>query len=383
MGSRTPRSAKWLIGFGVTLLLAAGCTASGGTTTTKAPTTTARASSSTTAPAPTTTTEETTMPGADSVDVTFPADGLDLAGTLRVPEGDGSFPAVVLIAGSGPESRDEVVSGQLDMTFGFDIAVFKELAEALQSDGFAVLTYDKRTCGPFNGCADNGYPTPSDDITVDDFISDATAAVDYLRTRPEIDPDRISVVGHSQGAEFITVMLAADPRLANGVMIAGPYRPIDQIIEAQLDFTVQLLVQMGMTEEQARASAPVTSLVETVDGLKAIRAGGIDPAGGVTAEFWNSWFDLHDATLDAAKEMSQPLLVINGEMDWNVPATEAEAWRQYLESIGSDAEVITLPCVTHVLNCVSESDPLSITPADIGEHVDPGVIDALEASLGG
>jgi len=385
--SKTPHLAKGLVGIGVTLLLAAGCTASGGTTTTStttepASTSTEPATTSTSASEATTTTEETTIPEATSVDVTFPADGLDLAGTLRVPTGDGPFPAVVLIAGSGPESRDEVVPGQLDMTFGFDIPVFKELAEGLQSGGIAVLTYDKRTCGPFNGCADNGYPTPSADLTVDDFVADTTAAVEYLRTRPEVDPDRISVIGHSQGAEFITVMLAADPELASGVMIGGPYRPIDQIIETQLDFTVQLIEQQGMTEEQALALPPVVSLADVVDGVKAIRDGGTEPVAGTSAEFWNSWFDLHDRTLSAAAEMDQPLLVLNGEMDWNVPVTEAESWRQYLESVGANAEVQTLPCVTHALNCVQGTNPLAITPADIGHSVDSKVIDAIVTFLG-
>jgi pimeloyl-ACP methyl ester carboxylesterase len=368
---------------GVILLLVAACSSSGGTTTTESAPVETTLTSTTQAATTTSQETETTVPEAQSIDVTFPTDGLDLAGTLRLPAGDGPAAAVVLIAGSGPESRDEVVPGQLDMAFGFDLPVFKELAEGLQSNGIAVLTYDKRTCGPFNGCADNGYPEPTADLTVDTFVSDAVAAVDYLRSRPEVDPNRISIVGHSQGAEFITVMLASDSQLAGGVMIAGPYRPIDEIIQAQLDFTVQLIEQQGMTEDQALALPPVASLAETVDGLKALRAGGNDAVGGVSAEFWKSWFDLHDRTLEAAGEITQPLMVLNGEFDWNVPVGEAEAWRQYLESIGTTADVRTFPCVTHVLNCVSGTDPLSITPADIGHHVDPSVIEALVEFLGG
>jgi pimeloyl-ACP methyl ester carboxylesterase len=380
------------LGAGAVLMLAAACSSPSGTTTavstTVVPETTTTASTlslstTTTVPETTSTTqEETTTPEAHSIDVSFPTEGLDLAGTLRMPATDDPAPAVVLIAGSGPASRDEVLPGQLDMTFGFDIPVFKELAEALQSNGFAVLTYDKRTCGPFNGCADNGYRAPSAGITIDAFIGDATAAVDFLRSRSDIDPKRIAVIGHSQGAEFITVMLAADPQLAGGVMVGGPYRPIDQIIEYQLDFTLQLLEEGGMTKDQALSLPPVASMAEMVDGLKALRAGGTDPVADTSAEFWNSWFDLHDETLDAAKEISQPLLVLNGEMDWNVPVSEADAWRQYLESIGSNAEVQTLPCVTHALNCVQGTDPLSITPADVGRHVDPSVVDALVQFLG-
>lgn len=382
MDSTTPQAAKTLIGIGIALLLAAGCAASSGSTATTAPSATSAAT--TTEPASdTTTTMEQPESASSETDVTFPGEGLDLAGTLRLPEGDGPFPAVVLIAGSGPESRDEVVPGQLDMTFGFDIAVFKELADGLRDRGLAVLTYDKRTCGPFNGCADNGYPTPSAGITVGDFVSDVQAAVAFLRTRSEIDPDRVSVVGHSQGAEFIPVLLAADPMLGSGVMIAGPYRPIDEIIEAQLDFTIQLIEQQGVTEEQAMALPAVASLVETVDGIKAIRAGGQEPVAGTSAGFWNSWFDLHDRTLSAAAEMNQPLLVLNGQMDWNVPVTEAEQWRTYLESIGATFQVETPACVTHALNCVQGTDPLKITAADIGRHIDPGVIDSIASFING
>jgi pimeloyl-ACP methyl ester carboxylesterase len=269
------------------------------------------------------------------------------------------------------------------MVFGFEIPVLTELADALQDSGFAVLTYDKRSCGPFNGCADNDYPLPSDDLTIETFIDDARAGVDFLRRQSEIDPDQISIVGHSQGAQFITPMLETDPQLAKGVMISGPYRPIDEITESQLDSTVDLLGQIGFDEEAARALPTVTPLVDLVAGLAAIRSGSEEPVAGVSAGFWRSWFDLHERSLSAVFRISQPLLVLNGEYDWNIPPTEAEAWREYLARVGADFEVITFPCVTHALNCVSEPDPTSITPADIGVTVAPEVTNALVGFLTG
>ncbi len=314
-----------------------------------------------------------------SVEVTIPADGLDLAGTLRLPAGDQPAPAVVLIHGSGPQSRDSLLPGQLNMAFGFEIPVFAEIAGALQDEGFAVLTYDKRSCGPFNGCADNGYPLPAADLTVEAFIDDARAAVDFLRQRTEIDPDRISIIGHSQGAQFITLMLEEDPDLAGGIMLAGPYRSIDEIITAQLDFTLDLLGQFGMDEAEALASPSVSPLVDMVNGLAGIRSGSDDPVAGVSAGFWRSWFDLHERSLSAAFRITQPLLVVNGELDWNVASTEAQAWGEYLAGVGVEYEVKTLPCVTHALNCVSETDPAAITPSDIGRTVAPEIIDAILA----
>jgi hypothetical protein len=308
---------------------------------------------------------------------------VDLVGTLRLPVGDRPAPAVVLIHGSGPQSRDSRLPGQLNMAFGFEIPVFAELAEALQANGMAVLTYDKRSCGPFNDCADNDYQLPSGDLTIQAFIDDAQAAVDFLRLRPEIDPTRVSVVGHSQGAQFITPMLEADPDLASGVMIAGPYRPIDEITEAQLDSTIELLGQLGIDREEALALPTVTPLVDIVDGLAEIRAGSSEAVAGVSADFWRSWFDLHERSLSAAFRMTQPLLILNGEYDWNIPSTEAQAWADYLTGLDAEFEMVTFPCVTHALNCVSEPDPTAITPMDIGSTVGTEVIDALVGFLNG
>lgn len=318
-----------------------------------------------------------------SREIPIPTSDIDLAGTLWIPAAEGRVPGVVLIHGSGPQSRDSVLPGQLNMAFGFEIPVFAELAGALQDNGIAVLTYDKRSCGPFNGCADNGYPFPDADLVVDTFIDDAHAAVAALRQQPEVDPDQIAVIGHSQGAQFITLMLETDPRLAAGVMVAGPYRPIDEIMHAQLDFTVDLLGQLGVAEADALASPGVVPLVEMVDGVAGIRAGGDDPVGGVSATFWRSWLDLHERSLSAAFRIAQPLLILNGKTDWNIPVAEAAAWAEFLARVGADFDVVTLPCVTHALNCVTGDDPLAISPNDIGRHVAPEVIDAVVTFLTG
>ncbi len=319
---------------------------------------------------------------ADGEEVSFTSNDLEMLGDLRLPAAAEPFPAVVLIHGSGPHNRDAPLAAQLNMAFGFEIPVFAEIAVGLQREGIGVLTYDKRTCGTFNQCGDTGYPLPSDDLTVDDFIADAQAAVAYLRSRPEVDPDRISVVGHSQGAQFITVLLQADPRIASGVMIAGPFRPIDDIIRTQVDFTIELLSTLGVGKEEALASPGVAALAEMADGVDAIRAGGDAPAAATSAAFWRSWFAIHERGQAAAAAIDQPILIVNGELDWNVDTSEAEAWKVFLTGVGADHRVVTLPCITHALNCVTESDPTAITVDDLGTEVAPEVIGALVEFLG-
>lgn len=74
-----------------------------------------------------------------------------------------------------------------------------------------VLTHDKRSCGPCNGCADNSYSAPDPDVTVDVFAADALAAVAHLRDRANVRGDAIAVAGHSQGATLVPAMLLDDP----------------------------------------------------------------------------------------------------------------------------------------------------------------------------
>ncbi len=325
--------------------------------------------------------------GATTTEVAIPAAGLTLEGSLRLParEEGTVVPAVVLIHGSGPVDRDARIPGQVGMQFGFNVPVFAELGDGLQDHGFAVVTYDKRTCGSFNGCRDNDYPVPEDDLTIGTFLADARAAVAWLREQPAVDSERLAVIGHSQGAQFITTILADDPAVAAGVMIAGPFRPIDQIIESQRDRIVDLLVELGASRDAAAASPSVTPISELVEGLGAIRAGGDEPVGGVDAEFWRGWFALDEASVSKAAVITQPLLVVNGDLDWNVPAAEAEAWRAHLSEVGKtegqDFVVRVFPCLTHALNCVDETDPVAMTPADIGREVSDDVVVAIAGFL--
>jgi len=135
-----------------------------------------------------------------SQDVAFPNDHdhIMLAGTLTTPPGDGPFPAVALISGSGPEDRNEQVFGHKP---------FLILADHLTRHGIAVLRYDDRGVGQSTGV----YA----EATTVDLARDAAAAVAFLKTRREIDPRRIGLAGHSEGA--LIAPLASDNAGAGAV----------------------------------------------------------------------------------------------------------------------------------------------------------------------
>lgn len=139
--------------------------------------------------------------------VSFPskAAGVTLAGTLTLPTGPGPFPAAVLIAGSGPNTRDEPIVGH---------QIFLVLADHLTRHGIAVLRYDKRGTGQSTGDYDKA--------TTQDFADDAEAALDYLAQRKEVEPHHAGLIGHSEGGLIAPMVAARDKAAAFVVALAGP-----------------------------------------------------------------------------------------------------------------------------------------------------------------
>jgi len=310
--------------------------------------------------------------------VTIPSGPLSLEGTLITPEhAEGeTVPAVVLVHGSGPNSRDQPVGGQVNMAFGFEIEVLGQLARELADRGVAVLRYDKRTCFSANGC-DNDYPSPSDDIVIDDFVDDAAAAIRFVAEQPLVDPDRVSVVGHSQGGTFVPVLLRDVDVLDGGVILAGPFRGIDALLRHQLELTRDLLAKSGLSP--AQIDLQVAALTSTVEDVESIAAGTFegDAVSGASTAFWQSWLDLSAEARTAALDVHEPMLALGGGYDWNVPPEEIEAWGAHLAGSDIGHQATVLPCVTHALNCVSQPDWQRIEPADIGRDIDVSVIEAI------
>lgn len=336
------------------------------TATSAPPTTTAEASATTTT---------STLASSGERDVRIPVSetrDFELEGTLMVPEGDGPFDAAVIVHGSGPIDRDGTVPGQLNQVFPEPVSVYRDLAEGLAERGIATLRYDKRTCGPFNGCAANGYPTPPNDITIDPFIADAAEAAVWLETQPEID--RVFVIGHSQGSEMVPHLLFFYPTLAGGVLLGAPYGPIDDLLVRQADFSRTFAEDLGLPAAQIDAAVtPLEDLASAVTGLRTSLESGF--VGGAPADFWRSWMDLTAAKQKLVATVTAPMIVIGGSNDFNVPTAELDRWIDALA--GTRHQTVLIDCVTHALNCVRD-DPATIPqPVDVGTGVDERIIDRI------
>lgn len=132
-------------------------------------------------------------------------DKILLAGTFTVPDSAGTFPTVILTAGSGPNDRDETILGHKP---------FLVIADHLTRNGFAVLRYDKRGVGQSKGDFARA--------TVQDFTADAESAINYLKTRKEVNKSAIGLIGHSEGGMVVPMVASKNRSVKFIVLLAAP-----------------------------------------------------------------------------------------------------------------------------------------------------------------
>jgi dienelactone hydrolase len=243
-------------------------------------------------------------------DVKVASGSVSLPGTLAIPLGEGPFPGVVLVHGSGPQDRDESTGG---------LRPFQDLAQGLASRGIAVLRYEKRT-------KVHGKEMAAAGVTVkDEVLDDALAALGLLRETPGVDRRRLFVAGHSLGALLAPRIAVLDGSLAGAVLLASPSRPMSEVVRDQ----ARWLASPGASDAQ-RLAAPAVR--KEADALADLYAGRPDPvAGPILGASRSYWLDLRDQQpVDAARSLDRPLLVLQGERDYQVTMNDFLGWRQAL-----------------------------------------------------
>jgi pimeloyl-ACP methyl ester carboxylesterase len=245
--------------------------------------------------------------------------GLRFSGTLTIPKGRarGRAPAVVTITGSGPEDRDE------ESTALKGYRPFRELADSLGRRGIAVLRLDDRGV--------NGSDRGPANATSRDYSDDIRAGVAYLRTRPEIDGDRIALVGHSEGGIIAPMIAATDPRLRAIVLMAGTASTGRDILRAQAVFAIDSMSHLtGAARERALASSQ-RALDSTAEGLA-----------------WMKFFLEYDPAVQA-RQVRTPTLILQGATDRQVPAAEAEKLAAAFRTGGNTSVTVRLfPATNHL-----------------------------------
>ena len=295
-------------------------------------------------------------------DVSFSnsAAGVTLAGTLTLPKGTGPFPAALLIAGSGPNDRDEALASHRP---------FLVLADHLTREGIAVLRYDKRGIGKSTGSTDKA--------TTVDLAADAQAGIAYLKTRKEIDPAKIALIGHSEGAMIAPLIASRTKDVAWVVLLAAPATfgeetllnqsaligkaadLTDEQLEASLNFD-QAAYDLVRTEKDPAALREKLNALVRETGLGAAMPPTVmETQMRMMESPWFRFFLDYDP-LPNLKTLQVPVLALYGQKDLQVPAkANLPVLKQALQDAGNkDVDVRELPDLNHLFQHAYSGTPI-------------------------
>ncbi len=296
--------------------------------------------------------------------VLIPSVGFSLAGTISKPIGadTGPLPAIVLVAGSGPTDRDEIVS---------NIPIFAELSSALADAGFLVLRYDKRGVGQSGGRGEAA--------TLEDYAEDLRAAVKFIADRKDVDDRRLAVVGHSEGGSVAMITADQEKEVRALVLVATI-----GVTGAELN-----MAQIRHANEIAGRSGD--DLQKTLDLQKKIQDAvmtgkgwaGIEPQLRQRAD--TPWFKSF-LSFDPARRMrgiDQPILIIQGELDTQVDPSNADRLAELAAARrkAPPPEVVKLPGINHLL-VPAKTGEVSEYGSLGNESISPAIAEAIVRWLG-
>jgi pimeloyl-ACP methyl ester carboxylesterase len=283
------------------------------------------------------------------------APGVRLVGTLTLPNGGGPFPAAIFLGGSGRHDRDETIA---------DHKPGLVLADALARQGCAVLRYDKRGAGQSTGDYAPAIFT--------DFISDAKAALAYLRSRPEIAGAKVGIVGHSEGATIGAILAADDPSVAFVVMLAGFANAGNVLVAEQIrrfdlaegkpaaeaDRTYNLnracFDAIAAAKDQADAESQVRRILAAADPAP---AKALADQALKFARMPSMRFILAYDPAPSLRRLRAPVLALDGSKDTVVPPDiNLPALRAALAQ-DADATVVVLPGLNHFFQLAGTGAP--------------------------
>ncbi len=325
----------------------------------------------------------------ESRELTFPGGGQDvmLSGTLTVPEGKGPHPAVVLITGSGPQDRDETLLGHKP---------FAVLADHLTRRGIAVLRYDDRGVGRSTG--EFGV------ALTDDFAADAKAAAEFLGKQEAIDPARIGLIGHSEGALAAPIVAAESRGISFVVLLAGPGVDGRETLKAQLrailksagveDKMVELQSQtQGQLLDAVVADAKPEDAKALLRRLMALQSGDVDPAPERLAAIKDEAVEQGYAQMASPwmrrflsldpkqylRKVTVPVLALNGTLDTQViPDLNLPAIEKTLSDAGNpDVTCLGINGLNHLFQNCKTGSPTEYS--SISETFAPAALEKISS----
>ena len=311
---------------------------------------------------------EVRVPRTGDEDAFIPASGFSLSATVSRPQGaQGRSPAVVLVGGAGRQDRDELL---------YSVPIFGYLAGALADAGYIVVRYDKRGVGQSGGRPEHAGLV--------EYANDVLAIVEWLRKRKDVDPERIAVLTHGEGSAIGLTAAGRDKRIRALGLLSAPGVTGREVV---LDQQQRALARRNEPEadKQARIALQrrVIDAVVTGNGWEALPP---DIRRQADTPWFKSWLLFDPAT--AIRRVTQPILVLNGELDWQMPPTQGEklatasAARKGVPATHTSR--IAVPGVNHLLVTATtgDLDAFGTAPArTLAPEVVSAVVNWLNSAL--
>ncbi len=293
-------------------------------------------------------------------DLFIPGNGFNMAATITKPASGGKAPVVILVPGAGPEDRDYTLYG---------VSIFGRLAGALADAGFFVIRYDKRGIGQSGGRVEKAG--------ISEYADDVRRIVQWVRKRDDVDDDRIAVVGHHEGAAVALAAADMEGRIKAVALVSATGQTGYQATLADQARELERSTLTEIDKQERRAMQQrVLDAAMTGAGWNAVPE---DVRRQADTVWFRTWLAFDPA--EALSKFSDPVLILHGALDREVPADEASRLEaSALRKKNRSVQKVVVPGVNHLL--------VPATTGEVDEYasleapaLSPEVISALVAWL--
>ncbi len=261
-------------------------------------------------------------------ELTANVNGYELGGTLTLPKEGENFPCVVLVHGSGPNNRDESI---------YQNKPFRDIAWGLAQKGIAVYRYDKRIYVYPEGAVDD-----YDFTLYDETIDDAVEIAKMIQSLDEINKDKVYILGHSLGGYAIPRIAENSKEAAGFVIMAGCVRSIDKLLPEQFEYIAN--IDGIISQEEQEQIDNLKAELEKLEKLDELPEDEI--IIGAYKAYWQDMLSYD--TIETATKIEKPVLVLQGERDYQVTMKEYNMWKEAFEN-DSNWSFITYPKLNHLM----------------------------------
>lgn len=280
------------------------------------------------------------------IDVVIGEGTFAVPGTLTIPEGEGPFPAVVLVHGSGPHDRDSTIGA---------VKIFKDISVGLAAQNIATLRYEKVTK------EHNVKIASLPQFTLkNESVDDSILAVKLLKDRSDIDDSNIYIVGHSQGGYVVPKIFENDKNndIAGAIMLSAPSGNLAAVLIEQQADALDRLKALGYPPEIIASQEQTAAFIsQTVDLINdpTYSTEKLPESFPMPPAYW--WYEQREyLPSEVAKQQTARMLIIQGENDWQVSMNQFNGWKEALKD-RTNISYISYPNINHVL---TEYEGLSI-----------------------